>query len=123
MFKLLKDLTRAPEPLNPVNAGGEGGSDSVPYATRSRSSSTAAPPGPAQRQATPSPLPPSENASTQLSTGVSSLTLEDEQDKANVEETDRDAIQVVGLVHALQDVSGTMYYVEVGTSANQRTCS
>jgi len=44
------------------------------------------------------------------------MNLEDESDSGDEDagdDTDRCAIQLTGLLHALQDVSGTMYLVEV----------
>lgn len=68
---------------------------------RSRSSSTAQTPVPGE---------------SGLANALSNLAVDEPESDEEEEEGDSNdpsAIQVVGLVHALQDVSGTMYYVEV----------
>jgi hypothetical protein len=48
--------------------------------------------------------------------GMFNLNVDDDdelEEDAAGDDSDRCAIQVVGLLHALQDVTGTMYLVEV----------
>ena len=63
-------------------------------------------------------MPPSPMDAALLSatSAFFNMNLEDESDSGDEDagdDTDRCAIQLTGLLHALQDVSGTMYLVEV----------
>lgn len=93
MFKLFKDLTRPPEPLQ----GGRSRSASL-----STGVTAPAPPTPA-----PTPAAPKQGDSGD---GADASGAEGHEE---VRETDPNAILVAALVHSLVDVSGTMAYVEV----------
>lgn len=105
MFKLLKDLTRAPEPLVASSTSHDehlspprraARSRSASLTTRSRSGSVNAPTG---------------------ESGIQQVLDSAEEGAEEVTETDGDAIKVKCLVKSLDDVNQTMAYVEVSSSA------
>lgn len=93
MFKIFKDLAREPTP--PAGQAGQTGQPAVP-----NSGEGPAAPVNSSRLATPA-------APSPAPTGDSVPSL------PPAEEDDHEALQVVGLVHALQHDEGLMQYVEV----------
>ena len=109
MFKLLKDLTRAPEPLNrpPPKATSSPHTNGLqPYVPRQRSRS----PG-------PSPLAAAVRPETEgaAQSSASKQTIPDKKEEPK--ETDEDALRAVELIKTLDSAGngndGVMIYVEV----------
>ncbi|WWC96475.1 hypothetical protein V866_003343 [Kwoniella sp. B9012] len=123
MFKLFKDLTRAPESLTPPPSTPAASSTPVPYATRSRSNTRARSksPAPAGLGRSKSPAPPGvPSAHGHDGAGDSGwsigteLAVKDEESE-DEDETDQDAIKVVEYlreIRGLEDGSDVMRYVE-----------
>ena len=106
MFKLLKDLTRAPEPLTPPPST-PAPSLNVPYVARQRARTVAAQAEVASRS------PSAQGTSRRKSEGGISVEGE-KQDLAL--ESDTDAKRIVELLHELKEdrEKSVMDYVEVG---------
>lgn len=114
MFKLFKDLTRAPETLDaPPLTGQPEGPPQPSYAVRSSRAGSFSAAAAAARQ----PSAPGDSG-LQSVAGMSGIVLSRvpsaEPEEEDIEETDSDAILVVALIHALKDASSTLSYIEVG---------
>lgn len=107
MFKLFKDLTRAPEPLNrpPVTPLPQPGSLHQPYTPRQRTRS----PAPGQ----PTTSVSSENVTVRRDPNGKDQVVKE----SDVAETDEDALKVVELLKTLEDAGpaaqSVMIFVEV----------
>ncbi|WOO83333.1 Beige 1 [Vanrija pseudolonga] len=121
MFKLIKDLTRPPEPLNPTSSSASASATASgssapppPWAPRSRAASSASASGLPANLASPG-----SSATAHAREGSMSSALDDdhedestEDDNDDEDEDDPDAIRVIGLLYALMGVTDTMGYVE-----------
>ncbi|KAL7420576.1 Beige protein-like 1 [Cryptotrichosporon argae] len=123
MFKLLKDLTRAPEPLTPSPSPSVPSSpnpSALPYVPRGRSrANSAVGPAQAQAQAAPAPASPTPLARGGPSASARKTGASPDSGGEDVVETHRDAVSVVeGLkkLRALSEGDGVgsdmMLYVE-----------
>lgn len=101
MFKLLKDLTRPPEPLSPRPSISEAVPSSHPYTPRQGRGRS---PGPNGSPSLSGPAGPSKPLPKQQAAEV----------PKEVEETDGYAKIVVMLLHKLEEEGDTMHYLEVG---------
>ncbi|WWC88365.1 uncharacterized protein L201_003276 [Kwoniella dendrophila CBS 6074] len=125
MFKLFKDLTRAPESLTPPPSTPAISTTPVPYAARSRSTNRARSksPAPAGLGRSQSPAPPTGSTSHGQNHGAGesgwSITTDlagrQEEESDDEDEVDPDAIKVVEYlreIRSLEDNSDIMRYVE-----------
>nr|XP_019045287.1 hypothetical protein I302_05676 [Kwoniella bestiolae CBS 10118]OCF24217.1 hypothetical protein I302_05676 [Kwoniella bestiolae CBS 10118] len=123
MFKLFKDLTRAPESLTPPPSTPPISTSPVPYAARSRSNTRARSksPAPAGLGRAKSPAPPgSSTAHGHDVAGDSGWSIGTElagrdEESEDEDETDGDAVKVVEYlreIRALEDGADVMRYVE-----------